>query len=239
MNLFEKSRDGLLNFVEIGGPVVVILLVMSVLSLAVVLFKLWQFSASGVGRRSALNAALALWDQGAQSEAIAKLKSSPSHLAPFLSGAMQAAGSDKETRSLTDRLEASAEAQLVRLESSFRLLDSIAQLAPLLGLFGTVLGMIEAFQKLQGAGSSVDPSLLAGGIWVALMTTAVGLAVAMPTSLLLTWLESRVARERIFADTSLQRVLCPGVLMPATGAAPSAAKSTGKVEDQKVAVHAG
>lgn len=231
MNLFNRGRDALFSIVEIGGPVVAILLVMSVLSLAVVLFKLWQFSAAGVGRRRALNSALTLWDQGAQTEALKQLQSSPSHLAPLLNGAMQAVISGKETSTLTDRLEASAEAQLVRLESSFRLLDSIAQLSPLLGLFGTVLGMIDAFQNLQGAGSSVDPSLLAGGIWVALMTTAVGLAVAMPTSLLLTWLESRVARERIFADTSLQRVLCPGVLMSPNHAA--------KIEDQKVALHAG
>ena len=76
------------------------------------------------------------------------------------------------------RLQAEAEVRFARLEGGFRLLDSVAQLAPLLGLFGTVLGMIEAFQSLQDAGSQVDPSLLAGGIWVALLTTAVGLALA-------------------------------------------------------------
>lgn len=53
--------------------------------------------------------------------------------------------------------------RFARLESGFRLLDSVAQLAPLLGLFGTVLGMISAFQALQAAGAQVDPSVLAGG----------------------------------------------------------------------------
>lgn len=221
MNLFETGRDAVASFIDTGGPVVAILLVMSVLSVAVVLFKLWQYQAAGVGRHRVLNSGLALWDQGQENAALTEIQISPNHLAPLLAGAMRAVSTTKETRGLSDRLEASAEAQLAKLESSFRLLDSIAQLAPLLGLFGTVLGMIDAFQKLQGAGSSVDPSILAGGIWVALMTTAVGLAVAMPTSLLLTWLESRVARERIFADTSLQRVLCPGVLVPVNNAARS------------------
>lgn len=230
MNPLEKGRDAIASMIDIGGPVVAILLVMSVLSVAVVLFKLWQFRAAGVGRYAGLNAGLAQWDQTQFGAAQKQLQSSPSHLAPLLAGAMRAAAASKETAGLSDRLEASAEAQLSRLESSFRVLDSIAQLAPLLGLFGTVLGMIDAFQKLQGAGSSVDPSILAGGIWVALMTTAVGLAVAMPTSLLLTWLESRVARERIFADTALQRVLCPGVLMP---------QNSPETEVQKAAVHAG
>jgi biopolymer transport protein ExbB len=115
---------------------------------------------------------------------------------------------------LDGRLDAEAGLALARLERGFRLLDTIAQLAPLLGLFGTVLGMIEAFQSLQEAGSSVDPSLLAGGIWVALLTTAVGLAVAMPTSMILTWLESRTARERVFADKALRTVLVPGLAVP-------------------------
>ena len=91
--------------------------------------------------------------------------------------------------------------------AGFRALDAIAQVAPLLGLFGTVLGMIEAFQKLQEAGNSVDPSLLAGGIWVALLTTACGLAVAMPVSLLLTWFETRIENERVAIETMTATVL--------------------------------
>ena len=94
-------------------------------------------------------------------------------------------------------------------------MDTVAQLAPLLGLFGTVLGMIEAFQSLQTAGAGVDPSLLAGGIWVALVTTAVGLAVAMPTSMVLSWFESRTARERVFADKALRTILVPTQALPA------------------------
>ncbi len=96
-----------------------------------------------------------------------------------------------------------------RLESGFRLLESVAQLAPLLGLFGTVLGMISAFQALQEAGAQVDPSILAGGIWVALLTTAVGLAVAMPTSVVLSWLEARMDGDRVLAQSALRTILSP------------------------------
>lgn len=81
--------------------------------------------------------------------------------------------------------------------------------APLLGLFGTVLGMISAFQALQEAGSQVDPSILAGGIWVALLTTAVGLAVAMPTSVVLSWLEARMDADRVLAQKAVRTVLAP------------------------------
>lgn len=85
----------------------------------------------------------------------------------------------------------------------------MAQLAPLLGLFGTVLGMISAFQALQQAGAQVDPSILAGGIWVALLTTAVGLAVAMPTSVALSWFEVRMEADRVLAHKALHTILAP------------------------------
>nr|WP_319530459.1 MotA/TolQ/ExbB proton channel family protein [uncultured Cohaesibacter sp.] len=77
-----------------------------------------------------------------------------------------------------------------------RFLETVGQVSPLLGLFGTVLGMIEAFQRLQQAGATVDPSVLAGGIWVALLTTAVGLAVAIPASLFADWFTTRVEKEQ-------------------------------------------
>ena len=63
-------------------------------------------------------------------------------------------------------------------------------MAPLLGLLGTVLGMIAAFQALQEAGNRADPAMLAGGIWEALLTTAAGMAVAIPASAALTWCEA-------------------------------------------------
>lgn len=197
--------DSLLGILALGGPVVAVLIVMSVLTLAVSIYKLWQFATSGVGRHRVLSEALDAWDNGDQSAARARLAQSRSYLAPLVGAAMNAT----DRRGLDARLDAEAGLALSDLERGFRLLDTVAQLAPLLGLFGTVLGMIEAFQSLQSAGSSVDPSLLAGGIWVALVTTAVGLAVAMPTSMVLSWFESRTARERVFAYKALRTVLVP------------------------------
>jgi biopolymer transport protein ExbB len=75
-------------------------------------------------------------------------------------------------------------------------LEVIAALSPLLGLFGTVLGMIKAFQKLELAGSNVDPSILSGGIWEALLTTAIGLAVAIPAVLLVNYFDRIIDRTR-------------------------------------------
>lgn len=208
--------EALRGILALGGPVVGVLLVMSVLAFAVAFYKLWQFAASGVGRHRVLTEALDAWDAGDERTARARLAESRSYLAPLVETAMDAPNAP----GLETRLDAEAGLALARLERGFRLLDTVAQLAPLLGLFGTVLGMIRAFQSLQSAGASVDPSLLAGGIWVALLTTAVGLAVAMPTSMVLAWFESRTARERVFADKALRTVLVPGHGM-AAGAQPT------------------
>ncbi|PRY92879.1 outer membrane transport energization protein ExbB [Hasllibacter halocynthiae] len=186
----------------LGGPVVLLLLALSCVVLALALYKLWQFGAARVGRHGRLREALAAWDRGEGERARALAAESRSHLAPVVAAAMGPEGDPA-------RLEAEAEASTGRLEGGFRLLDAIAQVAPLLGLFGTVLGMIDAFRALQAAGADVDPSALAGGIWVALLTTAAGLAVAMPATVLLTWLEGRVAGERALADLALARARAP------------------------------
>jgi len=199
----NNLTDALGRIVDIGGPVVMILLGVSVLTLAVVLYKLWQFAASGVGRHKALTQAVEAWDAGDRTGARSALDRSNSYLAPVIDMAF-AAKTDA-----TARLEAEAEMRFARLERGFRYLDSVAQLAPLLGLFGTVLGMIEAFQALQDAGSQVDPSILAGGIWVALLTTAVGLVVAMPTSIILNWFEARMDNERVIAGQAIQTIVSP------------------------------
>ena len=197
--IFESLRQT----IDLGGPVVVVLLVISVVTLATILYKLWQFSSAGVGRHRALKKAVEAWDNGDRTAASQALSDSKSYLVPVIKMAFVSGPED------TKRLEAESEARFARLEGGFRLLDSVAQLAPLLGLFGTVLGMIDAFQSLQDAGSQVDPSLLAGGIWVALLTTAVGLAVAMPTAMVLSWFEGRMDAERVTAQRAIATVLRP------------------------------
>lgn len=203
--------DTLWNFYVLGGPVVGILALQSVVALAVILFKLWTFQRAQLGRHPRFEAILADWDAGKSATIAARLAPERSPFAAVMAAAMAADTSS----AAADRVDAMADATLADLEKGFRLLDAIAQSAPLLGLFGTVLGMIQAFQAMQGAGASVDPSVLAGGIWVALLTTAVGLAVAIPASLILTWFEATVARERGWIAGTLARIRSPHTAAPA------------------------
>jgi biopolymer transport protein ExbB len=98
--------------------------------------------------------------------------------------------------------------ELQNLESRFGLLSFIAQVAPLLGLLGTVLGMVDLFAGLGSAGiGNVDAAALSGGIWKALLTTAAGLIVAVPALAAHTWLTSKTDALRLRMSDAMQQVL--------------------------------
>jgi len=78
-----------------------------------------------------------------------------------------------------EAMNASATAELKNLENGLGIVASMGSIAPMLGFFGTVLGMIKAFMQIEVLGGGVNPSRLAGGIWEALVTTAAGLAVGI------------------------------------------------------------
>jgi biopolymer transport protein ExbB len=189
---WEQGR--ILRFLELGGPVVVILLAMSVLALTVILAKLAHFSSLRIGERRRAESALALYRAGRIRDAIARAESSPSPASQALARGLRGVQRGLPEQKVREEVIRYGNGALQALRSGFRPLEVIGSLAPLLGLFGTVLGMIKAFQALELAGTQVDPAVLSRGIWEALLTTAVGLAVAIPVVALLNWLEGRVDR---------------------------------------------
>ncbi|WP_163271926.1 MotA/TolQ/ExbB proton channel family protein [Chelativorans alearense] len=204
--------DTIASFLTLGGPVVALLIVLSVFALALILLKLVQFWRERVGRHGRAERALHAWFHEGYGEARGALEGDRSPAGTALAACMRLAALRNVPKAeIEDDVGRIALTRLHDLQRGFRALDAIAQVAPLLGLFGTVLGMIEAFRQLQEAGNAVDPSLLAGGIWVALLTTATGLAVAMPVSLVLTWFETRLENERVAIETMTGAVLSHGV----------------------------
>lgn len=194
-----ESVDGILgtmiSALQLGGPVVAILLAMSTVALAITFLKLYQFRAARIGDRRTAREALTLHGAGRSREALGMLVRTRSPVAQVLAlairGQLRRDLAESKVREEVARVGGDL---LQDLRSYLRPLEVIATLAPLLGLFGTVLGMIEAFRRLEQAGSQVNPAILSGGIWEALLTTAVGLAVAIPTVAILNWLERSVDR---------------------------------------------
>ncbi|HLS19709.1 MAG TPA: MotA/TolQ/ExbB proton channel family protein [Paracoccaceae bacterium] len=185
------------EMIDAGGPVVIILLVMSVIALAIILVKLWQFAGAGLGDRRPVERVLTEAREGNLAAAAEAAEGGRGPAMRALSAALTH-GADQNRAREAAWLAANEELESAR--TWLRPLEVIAALAPLLGLFGTVLGMIAAFAELEAAGSRVDPSILSGGIWEALLTTAVGLAVAIPAVAAFNWFERRIERAESLAE---------------------------------------
>ena len=181
------------GFLGAGGPVVAVLLVMSIFALALILLKLYQFRRARIRDRRPVQEALRLHRSGQGARALDVLAGSANPVAEVLALAIRSQERrDLDQATVREELARIANHRIATLRSLLRPLEVIGSLAPLLGLFGTVLGMIEAFRQLEQAGMQVNPAVLSGGIWEALLTTAVGLAVAIPTVAASSWLEQRV-----------------------------------------------
>ena len=195
---------GALDFLARGGPALWAIAALSVAALALVLWKLWRLARMGAWRRGA-----------AEAIAAGRPTRADDPRARVAAASRAARGLPRE-----DAREAVAQAarrELQGMRSGLRALEVIATTAPLLGLLGTVLGMIGAFRALQAAGTGADPSVLAGGIWEALLTTAAGMAVAIPATVALNWFESVAEAAQADMEDLAARILLPP--MPAREAA--------------------
>jgi biopolymer transport protein ExbB len=196
-----------------GGPVMAVLGAMSVAGLAIVLAKTAQFAGAGLGRRRAARETLALAAGGRAEAALARARAAGGPTAGALAAALAARLAGAPEAAAREAAWTEGARAVEALRAWTRPVETIANLAPLLGLFGTVLGMIAAFARMEQAGANVDPSVLSGGIWEALLTTAAGLAVAIPAVAAATWLERRVEREEHLIEVSLA-ALFSGVALP-------------------------
>ncbi|MEM9060872.1 MAG: MotA/TolQ/ExbB proton channel family protein [Pseudomonadota bacterium] len=188
-----------------GGLAIWAIAALSVLTLAIILWKLWRYSVTGVWRRERAEMAVEKWLANEDASALEIASAGRGVRAGVTAVAIRSALT-RDTANAREETVRVAKGQIARARSGLRALELIATIAPLLGLFGTVLGMIAAFQTLQAAGSRADPSALAGGIWEALLTTAAGMAVAIPASAALTWFESTTDRLRLDLEDIATRI---------------------------------
>jgi len=192
-----------------GGPAMAAIGLLSVAMLTITLWKLWRLARGGVFARARAEAALAAWKSGRRDAARAAAAAVPGPRGVVLATAFDAVGTLPEpaARAETTRV---ARAELAEAGAGLRALELIALVAPLLGLLGTVLGMIAAFRALEAGAGAADPAALAGGIWEALLTTAAGMAVAIPASLALGFFESVTEGLRRDLEDMATRVFVAG-----------------------------
>jgi biopolymer transport protein ExbB len=176
-----------------GGPIILLLAILSVFSLALIVYKIVQLSPVTKGEANR-DAALASFEAGKIDDARRAAESGPAPADRVLAFAIKALGNGRSGSALMAELMRRGNEELSRMTRHIRLLELIAMISPLLGLLGTVLGMIQSFQELEMAEGAANASVLAGGIWQALLTTAAGLLVAIPAAVGASLLAGRAER---------------------------------------------
>jgi len=177
-----------------GGITMWVLGLMSVIGLATLISKILQFARVRPKASRQADALLASLERG-EIPAQQKPGRTPIDQVVLTSWNQR----DMDEQSWEEDCLRRARESLDELRGGLRILEVISALAPLLGLLGTVFGMIGAFQALEQAGSQVDPAILSGGIWEALLTTAAGLTVAIPALAAFHWADRtiEVCREKL------------------------------------------
>lgn len=183
----------MLDIIQRGGPLMYLIFLCSIVALAVIIERLYHLSRARIDIDKFMQKISEALKHNKIMDALELCEKTPGPVAHVIK-----AGLLKHDRSRAEIKEAIEDAgiyEVPRLEKNLGALATIAHISPLLGLLGTVTGMVRAFQIIQEKASAmhlVSPGNLAGGIWEALITTAAGLIVAIPTFVAYNYLVSRV-----------------------------------------------
>lgn len=182
MSIFEILVKGGILMIPIG--------LCSIIAVAILVERLVSLRKIRINANAFITRVSNLLLRNQVQEAVQICEATPGPIA-----AITKAGLKKYNRSrqeIKEAIESEAQSEVYHLEKYLGVLGTIAAVAPLIGFLGTVTGMIKAFIQIQTLGGNVDASVLAGGIWEALITTAAGLSVGIPTLIVYNWLQSKV-----------------------------------------------
>lgn len=189
-----------------GGWVMYVIMLLSIYVLAIIFFKAYQFFTGGMFNTQFIDRVMVPIKRGELTDASYMLAREKGPVARIMRVAVECVMNREITmKSREAEIARVGSGELRYLESHMRGLEMASSVGPLLGLLGTVIGMIAAFSKLAESGSRVDPSMLAGGIWQALIATVGGLCVAVPAMGAYYLIDSLIERVRAtMRDVTIQ-----------------------------------
>jgi biopolymer transport protein ExbB len=173
-----------------GGPVLWLILLVSAVAVVVFIERFLHFHRAQINSTEFLNGVRTVLKRDNVVEAVSICEATPGPVARLVKTAILHRDSGRER--VREALEAAGLSEVPRLEEKLNLLATIAQLAPMMGLLGTILGFIRVFAQMQQAGLYAHAGQLSNGIWEAMICAAAGLAVAIPAQAGYNYLVSRV-----------------------------------------------
>lgn len=235
MWIFKYSWQGWQTLVGQGGILIYLLLAVSIVGLAIILEKLFKLQRENVfDESSAVNLLLAIKRGDSQRLTVAK-QNAPDPMADMVSSAQLVEDLPKEE--MLSEMASVASMHVRNLGKRVKMLGVLAQVSPLLGLLGTVIGMIEAMGEVS-LGAQADPLVVGQGISQALITTAVGLTIGIPFLIIHSYFRNRVnhfaAEFEEFSHEIMKALLYPDsvVLEEEVVEARGGAESTGAAESE-------
>lgn len=190
--LSESETMRLLDILMEGGVLMIPLLLLSVLTVFVIVERWMVLSRSGVDIEAFLRNIEQMLKHGDQKGALASCDQMDKPLSRILKSGIRRLG--RPIRDIEEAIHNAGKKEIFHLQKRMNWLATIAGVGPLIGFTGTVTGMIRAFMDIQSLQGNVNPSVLAGGIWEALITTAFGLVVGIIAFSFYNYLLGRVDR---------------------------------------------
>jgi biopolymer transport protein ExbB len=205
----------MLDILNKGGPVMFVLFALSIYVTAIIIYKAYQFWQCRLSDCDFAQEVVSSLKRADVDNATIVLNGQENPLARVIETALHCLKDNlmpKESKE--HEIEIAGTAEIRKLESHLKGLEMSGNIAPLLGLLGTVGGMITTFATLQEAGSRIDPSLLAGGIWEALLTTVAGLSIAIPSVVAYYIIDGKIEKFRHALEATTTRIM--NIELPAT-----------------------
>ncbi|HFE65426.1 MAG TPA: MotA/TolQ/ExbB proton channel family protein [Caldithrix sp.] len=191
-----------------GGWLMIFIAIFSLIALGIFIERLLVLRKAKINLNAFLIKIRQMLGKGDFQNALILCADTPGPISNVLEKGIRLHGQSREE--IKDAIESAGRAEIYQLEKGFASLATIAGVAPLTGFLGTVTGMIRAFMRIQELGGNVNATVLAGGIWEALITTAAGLLVGILTLLAYNYLVSKVQRfvfEMEISSTNVLEVL--------------------------------
>ena len=180
----------MLDILEKGGVIMWIIMFLSVIAAVLIIERLFYFRRIRVDEEKMISRLKSTLKKGHFDEALSICENNPSPITNLMKVGIEHRGYSAET--IKETILDAANLEIPKMEKHLPALGTITHIAPLLGLLGTVTGNISAFGVLGKLGSVGDPGLLAKGISEALLTTAAGLIVAIPSIIFYNYLVNKV-----------------------------------------------
>lgn len=201
--------DFFLTYIDKGGIIFSFLFFLSIITLAIVIYKYLEIY---FFKSLDFDKLIEIINEANQKITLKEIEENFISLVPkssrnLLKQILSLLNANKPKQEIEEEINSIVDIEFHKQQSLLPSLEIISQVSPLIGLLGTVIGMIDSFNELELGGSLVDPSILAGGIWTALLTTAMGLIVAIPALVSHYFLEKKLNKHSLNIDLLFRKLI--------------------------------